>query len=57
MSIGGLNLSHDIDDLLEIIHSLELRIIELETMLGTNPKLTIEQMIFNEDDSWYWEHG
>ena len=50
-------MTHDIDDLLEIIHSLELRIIVLETMLGTYSKLTLEQMIYNEDDSWYWEHG
>ncbi len=48
-------MTHDIDDLLEMIHALELRIIELETQLGTNPRLTREQMI--HDDSWYWEHG
>jgi len=48
-------MTHDIDDLLELIHNLELRILELETMLGTNPRITLEQMI--RDDAWYWEHG
>ncbi len=48
-------MSHDIEDLLEMIHELELRIIELETMLGTNPRLTREQMI--ADDAYYWNHG
>ncbi len=52
---GGILMTHDIDDLLEMIHALELRIIELETQLGTNPRLTREQMI--HDDAYYWEHG
>lgn len=48
-------MTHDIDDLLELIHALELRVIELETQLGFNPKLTREQMIY--EDAWYWEYG
>lgn len=48
-------MSHDLEDLLELIYNLELRIIELETQLGFNPKKTREQLI--HDDAWYWEHG
>ncbi len=41
-------MSHDIDDLLEIIKQLEERIIKLENS-GVR--------VINPDDSWYWEHG
>ena len=40
---------HDIDDLLEIIYKLELRIIALEQKQGWNPVIP--------DDAYYWEHG
>ncbi len=43
-------MTHDIDDLLEIIKALEERILQLETKIATqrNPQL---------EDAWYWEHG
>lgn len=39
-------MTHDIDDLLEIITELEKRIIELER----------KRVRVNCDDSWYWNH-
>ncbi len=42
-------MSHDIDDLLEIIRELEERVIALEK-LGIRTTIQL-------DDSWYWEHG
>ena len=50
-------MTHDIDDLLELIYKLELRIIDLETMLGTNPRLTQRQMIEEDvNDRWYFDY-
>ncbi len=50
-------MTHDIDDLLEIIKTLEERIIELEkrmTMLHpAAPRGTFDL----QHDVWYWEHG
>ncbi len=43
-------MTHDIDDLLEMIKKLEERIIELEKNLGNT-------IVINPSDSWYWEHG
>ncbi len=43
-------MTHDIDDLLDIIRKLELRIIELEKNLG-------ETLVIPPNDSYYWEHG
>lgn len=47
-------MSHDIDDLLEIIKELEERIFLLER-LNQQQGLIIREI--NADDSWYWEHG
>lgn len=43
-------MTHDIDDLLEMIVKLELRIIELEKSLGST-------VVIPPNDSYYWEHG
>ncbi len=42
-------MTHDIDDLLEIIKQLEERIIKLEKNPQANSTVTV--------DAWYWEHG
>lgn len=44
-------MTHDIDDLLEIIKELEERIINLEKEISN------KVMPMNPDDSYYWEHG
>ncbi len=41
---------HDIDDLLEMIKKLEMRIIQLEKDLGNT-------QVIQPSDSYYWEHG
>ncbi len=43
-------MSHDLEDLLNLIKDLEERILQLETKIATqkNPQL---------EDAWYWEHG
>ncbi len=43
------SLSHDIDDLLELIKQLENRIIQLEVQLS-------KKRLVMDDDSWYWDH-
>lgn len=43
-------MTHDIDDLLEMIVKLELRIIELEKSSGNT-------VVIPPNDSYYWEHG
>ncbi len=43
-------MTHDIDDLLDIIRKLELRIIELEKNLGNT-------LVIPPSDAYYWEHG
>ncbi len=44
-------MTHDIDDLLEIIKELEKRIMVLEhNAVGSARKI-------QNDDDWYWEHG
>ena len=48
--LGGGNLNHDIEDLLEIIRNLELRIIELEK----RKRLVMDDSI--SVDAWYWDH-
>jgi len=50
-------MSHDLDDLLELIYNLELRIIELETQLGNNPRISGELLIHDDQGHWYWDHG
>lgn len=43
-------MSHDIEDLLELIKQLEVRIIELEKK---------RRLVMNDSlncDSWYWDH-
>ena len=42
-------MSHDIQDLLNLIRELEERIIALEKV-GIRTTIQLE-------DSWYWEHG
>ncbi len=42
-------MSHDLEDLLEIIKELEERIIKLEV----KHQVTLVQ----HEDAWYWEHG
>ena len=44
-------MSHDLEDLLEMIRFLEERIVVLERhiiVIGKN---------VNPEDTWYWEHG
>lgn len=43
-------MTHDIDDLLEMIKKLEERIIDLEKELGST-------QVIPPSDSYYWEHG
>lgn len=43
-------MTHDIDDLLEMIKKLEMRIIQLEKDLGNT-------QVIQASDSYYWEHG
>lgn len=43
-------MSHDIEDLLEMIKALEERIIELEKNLG-------HTQVIQPSDSYYWNHG
>ena len=46
-------MTHDLEDLLEIIKMLEERIINLEVSLA-NAKIRLP---VQGDDGWYWEHG
>ena len=48
-------MSHDIDDLLNLIKELEERIIKLERFARKVIDEKIQQI--NHEDSWYWEHG
>ncbi len=45
-------MTHDIDDLLEIIRQLEERIIALEK--SREPS---REYVTHPDDAYYWEHG
>ena len=45
-------MTHDLEDLLELIIKLELRIIELEKMYSDMYEIEL-----NPSDSYYWEHG
>ncbi len=42
-------MTHDIEDLLELIKQLENRIIQLEVQLS-------KKRLVMDDDSWYWDH-
>jgi len=44
-------MTHDIDDLLEIIRELERRVMKLELNAVNSAR------VVQNDDSWYWEHG
>jgi len=44
---GGIGMTHDIDDLLEMIRQLELRLIQLESK---------NRLVMQDGDSWYWDH-
>ncbi len=43
-------MSHDIEDLLDLIKMLEERILKLESRDSA-------QRLVQHDDAWYWEHG
>ncbi len=43
-------MTHDIDDLLELIRKLEERILNLE-------RNDSAQRLVQHEDSWYWEYG
>jgi hypothetical protein len=43
-------MSHDLEDLLNLIKELEERIIKLERKESA-------QRLVQHEDSWYWEHG
>jgi len=43
-------MTHDIDDLLNLIKELEERILELEKI---SSRMNVVDMT---DDSWYWDH-
>ncbi len=46
-------MTHDIEDLLNLIKELEERIIELEKL--THSSSTMDDVIHG-DDAWYWDH-
>ncbi len=48
-------MTHDIEDLLELIKMLEERIIELEKCVGTN-RTPVNTDMFRAGEE-YWEHG
>ncbi len=48
-------MTHDIDDLLDLIKMLEERIVDLERIIENNKAMRLIQGIDNSD--WYWEHG
>lgn len=43
-------MTHDLEDLLEVIKQLELRVIEIERTLDER----VRQL--NNDDAYYWAH-
>ena len=47
-------MTHDIEDLLNLIKELEERIIKLELLLLQCDSTKIINL---PDDHWYWEHG
>ena len=47
---GGRRMTHDLEDLLNLIKELEERIIKLESKDKA-------QRLVQHEDSWYWEHG
>ena len=47
-------MSHDIEDLLNLIQELEERVIKLELLLL---QCDSTKVINLPDDHWYWEHG
>ncbi len=46
-------MSHDIEDLLNLIKALEKRVIDLERLQQRTAKLSPAL----DQDNWYWEHG
>jgi hypothetical protein len=42
-------MSHDLEDLLDLIRELEKRIIQLELQ-------ACKKRLVMDDDSWYWDH-
>lgn len=47
-------MSHDIQDLLDLIKELEERIIELETICSNNRAMNMIRGV--HDDMYYWDH-
>ncbi len=46
-------MSHDLEDLLNLIKELEERILNLERQRDIMRNIQLAQY----DDAWYWEHG
>ncbi len=49
-------MSHDLEDLLNLIEMLEERVMQLEKKQGMLLTQLATRMA-NDEDSWYWEHG
>lgn len=47
-------MTHDIQDLLNLIKELEERILELETICSNNRVMNMIRGV--HDDRWYWDH-
>ncbi len=47
-------MTHDIQDLLNLIKELEERILELETICSNNRAMNMIRGV--HDDRWYWDH-
>ncbi len=50
-------MTHDIDDLLDLIKELEERVILLEKLNSLQGEKIRNMSQYNGEDSWYWEHG
>lgn len=48
-------MTHDIQDLLNLIKDLEERIIELEKSAAATA-VPLQSRMALQDDSWYWDH-
>lgn len=50
-------MTHDIEDLLNLIKDLEERIIALEKNAVHGPAKMLDHKTAFTNDNWYWEHG
>ncbi len=50
-------MSHDLEDLLNLIKELEERIIKLEQYNIIKLEAKNQLKLVNHEDAWYWEHG